>query len=76
MSRDPRLDEDVDYIVSARYRNSLSKILDRFPDGVPDKIGASVLQMPVEEYLAEYNRGIILLRQEILSESEGDLDQV
>jgi hypothetical protein len=74
MSRDKRIDDDADFIISTRYKNSLVKILERFPDGVPDKIGAGVLQMTVEDYLKEYNCGILKLRASMLPESEGDLE--
>jgi len=52
------IETDPDYIASKRYGYSLNTLLERYPDGCPDRIIANVLQMSEEEVETAY-QGIV-----------------
>ncbi len=45
-----RLNTDPDFVCLPRYGGSLKRVLERFPDGVPDVVGADALQISVPDY--------------------------
>lgn len=57
------IDTDPDYIASKRYGYSLTALLERYPDGCPDRIIATVLQMSEEEVDAMYQNIVQKLRK-------------
>lgn len=56
------IETDPDYIASKRYSYSLASLLERYPDGCPDRIIATVLQMSEEEVEASYQTIVQKLR--------------
>ena len=56
------IDSNPDFIHSKRFDNSLSKCLDRYPDGAPTKLIASSLLMSEDEVEALYGKVIRKLR--------------
>lgn len=69
--RDPRLDVDGDFIVSPRYNNRLSKLLEANPNGVSDNVICKVLKLTQEELDATYQSAIMKLRK-ALKVSKGE----
>ena len=61
--------EEDDWIYCPRFNNSISCLLDRYPDGVPERIIAQVLLITEEEVEALY-QGIVLKLREALREDE------
>lgn len=53
---------DPDYIALARYDNSLTKLLERYPDGCPDHVAAKALGLTEEEYQARYEAIVARIR--------------
>jgi len=45
-----RLTEDPDFVCLPRYGGSLKRVLERYPDGVPDAMAAEALNTSVEDY--------------------------
>lgn len=45
-----RLNTDPDFVCLPRYGGSLKRVLERYPDGVPDAMGADALQISVPDY--------------------------
>ena len=60
MLPDPRtrISTDPDYIYLPRFDFSVEKLLDRYPDGVPEKLIAQGLLMTEEEVQALYEQTI------------------
>ncbi len=44
------LSTDRDFVCLPRYGCSLKRVLDRYPDGVPDVMGAEALHLSVNAY--------------------------
>ena len=61
--RDQRIDTDADFIVSKKYNNSLSTLLQDYPDGVPDRVICKVLQLSLEDFKKHYKCDIITLKE-------------
>jgi hypothetical protein len=57
------IETDPDYIASKRYGYSLAALLERYPDGCPDRIIATVLQMTEEEVEYAYQSIVKKLRR-------------
>jgi hypothetical protein len=55
---DPRLETDPDFILLKRYDYSLNKLLEKFPNGVPDEVAGSALGCSAEE-IEEIYQGIV-----------------
>jgi hypothetical protein len=53
---------DPDWIFSKKNDNSLQKIINKYPDGCPDRIISSVLRMSVEELNLKYQNIVLKLR--------------
>jgi hypothetical protein len=56
--RDPRLDNDPDFIVAPRYNNSLRELLKKHPDGVSDNVIQKCLDLTAAE-LEQANASIL-----------------
>jgi hypothetical protein len=50
------IENDPDYIASKRYGYSLALLLQRYPEGCPDRIIATVLQMSEQEVEIVYKK--------------------
>jgi hypothetical protein len=53
------------YILVNRYKNDITKLLERYPDGVPDHISSAALGLTLEEFEVEYQNIVTCLRQEM-----------
>lgn len=54
---------DPDFVYSKKYGYSLTKLLERYPDGVPDKIIAQALLMTEDDVQELYDRVVKRLRE-------------
>jgi len=54
---------DPEYIASKRFNYSLSKLIERYPDGCPDRVIANALQMSENEIEDLYKCIIVKLRK-------------
>ena len=61
-NRDPRIETDSDFIVAPKHGNSLNKLLENNPDGVPDSVICKALQLSQEEIDKIYETAIMKLR--------------
>ena len=57
-----RILNDPDWIYSKKNENSLGRLKVKYPDGCPDRIGASVLRLSLEDFQKEYEQIILKLR--------------
>lgn len=57
-----RIKDDPDYIGLKRFNYSLAELLERYPDGCPNKVIAHALMISEEEVEALYNEAIKKLR--------------
>jgi len=53
---------DPDYIPLKRYKYSLSRLLERYPEGCPEHIAAEALGLSEEEFNEEYEKIVACLR--------------
>lgn len=60
-----KIDNDPDFINIKRFDYSLKKLLDRYPDGVPDRIIAQALAMEPEEINKLFENILVKLREKI-----------
>jgi hypothetical protein len=66
LCRDARLDQDPVFINSKKYGHNLYKLIENYPNGVPDKVICRVLQISQEELEAAYKKAIEKL-QDVLN---------
>jgi hypothetical protein len=59
------LQKDSNFIYSKRFDFSLQKLLERYPDGAPNKVIAQVLLITEEEVENIVNKAIIQIRQKM-----------
>lgn len=57
-----RVEEEPDFIALKRFGYSLAKLLERYPDGCPDKIAAQALGMTEAEYKELYHKAVAKLK--------------
>lgn len=57
-----RIETERDFIAIARFDYSLAKLEERYPDGAPNKVIASALQMEEDEVEAAYLSAVRKLR--------------
>lgn len=62
-----RIDTDPDFINIKRFEYSLDKLLDRYPDGVPNRIICQALQLSEQEVEDLYQSVILKLRARLAS---------
>lgn len=60
-----RVATEPDFVNLKRYSYSLEKVLDRYPDGAPDRLIAQALCMSEEEVEELYEEVVLKLREEI-----------
>lgn len=60
-----RLETEPDFVNLKRYGYSLERVLDRYPDGAPDRLIAQALCMSEEEVEELYEEIVLKLREEI-----------
>jgi hypothetical protein len=65
--RDQRLDVDKDFILSPKHDNSLNRLLDENPSGVPDSVICKVLDLTPESLQATYDGAILKLQEAMRS---------
>lgn len=63
--RDPRISSDADFVLSKKHENSLNKLMQEYPDGVPDRVICKVLQITPEELKRYYKCAIVNLKKSI-----------
>ncbi len=51
-----KLDTDDDFVYLKRFEYSLAKLLERYPEGCPDKVIAKALMIPEEEVEQLYQK--------------------
>ncbi len=56
------ISEKEDFILSEKYDNSLAKLVSAHPDGVPDRLAASVLMVSETELQGLYDSAVKKLR--------------
>jgi hypothetical protein len=61
--RDHRLDSDPDFIIAPRHDNSLKRLMNDNPDGVPDTAICKALDLSKEELQNIYDSAILKLRR-------------
>lgn len=59
---DELLRTDPDAVCMARYGCSLKRVMERFPDGVPDAVAAKALNISEREYQEVVNNAVAKLR--------------
>lgn len=59
------IDNDSDWIAVKRFDFSLRKLLDRYPDGVPNRVIAQALQMSEENIEEMYQKLLVKLRNKM-----------
>jgi hypothetical protein len=57
-----RVETDPDFIYLKRFDFSMKLLLERYPDGCPDKVIASALMLPEHEVEELYQKAIARLR--------------
>lgn len=61
-----KLDTDPDFILLARFDNSLAKALERYPDGAPDHVIARALGVSEAELEKRYQAIVAKLRAKVV----------
>ena len=61
-----RIENEEDFIDCIRFKNSLNKILEKYPDGVSDDTICRVLDITQEELDTLFQNAIIQLRKDML----------
>ena len=54
-----KLENDPDFIFSAKYNNSIEQIIEKHPTGCPDKLIAKVLRLESPEEVESIYQGIV-----------------
>lgn len=62
-----RIIKEQDFIDYPKFKNSLSKLIEKYPDGVDDETIAKVLNIPVKEVKKLYESAIEKLRKNLKS---------
>ena len=70
MARDARLETDEDFIVSPKYENSIRKILEDYPDGVPPSVICKVMCITPEQLESIYKSALKKLKTCVGGEDE------
>lgn len=61
-----KMKKDPDFVVAPRFGNSLQRLVERFPEGVPDDVCAKALNLTVEEIEQLYQKTVRDLRTTML----------
>ena len=65
-----RLGCDPDFVVAPRYDNSLSRLEEQYPDGVPVNVAAAALGMTEDQFNGHYGRIVRKLRAKLEENSK------
>ena len=65
-NKDLMIIEDKNYIVSKKYDNNITKLIEDNPNGVTDKVICRVLQISPEELEKTYNHAILSMRETLI----------
>lgn len=57
-----KVKDDEDFVFSKRHEYSLLKLEERYPDGVPDNVIATVLMIPEDQVENEYDKVVEKMR--------------
>ncbi len=60
-----KLNTDPDYIYSKKFSNSLTAIIEKYPDGVPDTIIAKVLKIKPTQFNIVFDRILEKLKENL-----------
>lgn len=60
-----RLVTEEDFVFAPRYQNSVKVLIEKYPDGVPDRIIAQALQIDVSEVTEAFDRAIAKIKKQI-----------
>ena len=60
-----KMEEEEDYIDYPKFKNSIKKLIDKYPDGVDNEVIAKVLNMSIEEVEADYANAIKKLQDSL-----------
>lgn len=71
-ARDQRIDTDEDFVLSPKHGNSLRKLMDEYPDGVPDSLICKALDLSTSELQVTYERAIVKLRSVMCDPQDDD----
>ena len=58
-----KLKKDPDFVIAPRFGNSLERLMERFPDGVPEDVCAKALNLLPEEVEQLYQKTVKDLRK-------------
>jgi len=64
-----RIEHDDDFVFVKRFGYSLNKLLERYPDGAPNRVIAQALLTTEEDVETQYDRIIRKLRRKMKVES-------
>ena len=67
-----RVENDADFIAIKRFEYSIEKLMERYPDGVPQRIIAQALATTEQNVEKLYQRAIGKLRQAMKVEEEDE----
>ena len=60
-----RLVTEEDFVFAPRYQNSVKVLVEKYPDGVPDRIIAQALQIDVSEVAEAFARAVEKIKKQI-----------
>lgn len=60
-----KIKEEEDYIDYPKFKNSIKKLIDKYPDGVDKEVIAKVLMMSEDEVAATYKSAIAKLQKSL-----------
>lgn len=58
MDTERKLKRDPDFVVAPRFGNSLQRLVERFPEGVPDDVCAKALNLLPDEVEQLYHKTV------------------
>lgn len=60
-----KIQNDPDFVASKRFDYSLARVLERFPDGAPDRTIAQALMISEDDVQRLYEEIVLRLRQKL-----------
>jgi hypothetical protein len=65
-----KLIDDPDFVFLRRFDYSMKKVLERYPDGLPEKLISQALMLSEEEVEALYQETLSFFRKEMKVEAQ------
>lgn len=62
MTPEGKIQQRPNWIAGKRFGNSLKKLVERYPEGAPDRVAAAALLVPEEEVEGIWQRVVAKLR--------------